>query len=123
MLCALPLMMVLTAGLSTPARAEPRILMVEQPGCIYCARWNADIAPVYPKRPEGMIAPLQRAELRGRYPYGFDLGPQPVVTPTPGAGQAQGGADRGLSPGGAFFSGLPTQMVAGTGELNVEKTK
>ena len=65
-----------------PAEAALRLLMVEQPGCAYCARWNAEIAPIYPKTPEGQAAPLERVQLRGPYPADLVLGPPPVFTPT-----------------------------------------
>ncbi len=42
------------------------LVMVEERGCIWCARWNADVAPEYPKTPEGMAAPLRRIDLRDR---------------------------------------------------------
>ncbi len=37
--------------------------MAEEVGCIYCARWNAEIAEIYPKTPEGKAAPLVRYDL------------------------------------------------------------
>lgn len=48
------------APLPVPA-AE--LVMVEQPGCTWCSRWNAEIAPVYPKTAEGEFAPLRRVAL------------------------------------------------------------
>ena len=50
-LCALPV----TAA---------ELVMVEQAGCIYCARWDAQIAPIYPKTAEGRFAPLRRVDIR-----------------------------------------------------------
>lgn len=47
-----------------PARAELRLVMVEQDGCIYCARWDAEIAPIYPRTREATVAPLRRVDLR-----------------------------------------------------------
>ena len=35
-----------------PARAA-ELVMMEQPGCVWCARFNAEIAPAYPKTDEG----------------------------------------------------------------------
>ena len=67
----------------TPLRAaELELLMVEQHGCIYCARWDADIAPEYPLTPEGRAAPLQRRDLSDQ-PYGdVTLAARIVYTPT-----------------------------------------
>lgn len=60
-ICAL---VVLSVGaFSLPARAY-ELVMVEQHGCEWCARWNAEIGPIYPKTPEGTFAPLRRVDLR-----------------------------------------------------------
>ena len=40
--------------------------MVEQPGCGWCAKWNREIAAIYPKTPEGRAAPRRRVDLRER---------------------------------------------------------
>ena len=29
------------------------LVMVEEPGCPWCARWTAEIGPIYPKTAEG----------------------------------------------------------------------
>lgn len=47
----------------TVLMADVRLLMAEEQGCIYCARWNAEIAQIYPKTPEGQAAPLERYDL------------------------------------------------------------
>ena len=39
------------------------LVMVEQPGCAWCERWNREIAPVYPNTDEGRFAPLRRVGL------------------------------------------------------------
>lgn len=49
--------------LVAPARAV-ELVMVEQHGCEWCARWNEEIAPIYPKTAEGVFAPLRRVDLR-----------------------------------------------------------
>ncbi|MCB2117216.1 MAG: hypothetical protein KDE00_13190 [Rhodobacteraceae bacterium] len=95
-----------------PAEAALRLLMVEQPGCAYCARWNAEIAPIYPKTPEGQAAPLERVQLRGPYPADLVLGPPPVFTPT--FILVQDGKEAGRIegyPGEDFFWGLLGQMI------------
>ena len=46
-----------------PSLAETRLIMVEEVGCVWCARWNEQIAPIYPKTPEGRTAPLQRIDI------------------------------------------------------------
>jgi len=39
------------------------LVMVERPGCPWCARWNHDVAPVYDKTPESRTAPLTRVDI------------------------------------------------------------
>lgn len=56
--------------------------MVEQGGCIYCARWNAEIAPIYPKTREGRFAPLRRIDLHAPRPDDLSLKAPLVITPT-----------------------------------------
>ena len=48
-----------------PALAA-ELVMVEQAGCHYCARWNAEIGPIYPRTAEGAYAPLRKVEIGGR---------------------------------------------------------
>lgn len=66
------------------ATAEPRfrLLMIEQEGCAYCRMWNTDLGPIYPKTPEGQLAPLEHADLRSDWDTGLEIGPRPVFTPT-----------------------------------------
>lgn len=52
-----------TSLLPVAAPAETRLLMAEEPGCYWCAQWNEDIAPIYPKSAEGRAAPLQRYDI------------------------------------------------------------
>ena len=60
---------VLAAGLaslaSTRVRADApyKLVMVEEAGCVYCARWHAEVGPAYAKSPEGRFAPLERAQI------------------------------------------------------------
>ena len=57
------------------------LIMVEREGCAYCARWNAEIAPIYPKTPEGRFAPLRRMDITDR-PKDVKFTSRPVLTPT-----------------------------------------
>lgn len=61
---------------------ELQLLMFEQPGCIYCARWNQEVAPEYPLTVEGQAAPLRRLQLRDPLPEGLAVVSPPVFTPT-----------------------------------------
>lgn len=64
------------------ARADMILLMIEEPGCIWCARWNEDVGGEYPITPEGQAAPLVRAQIRDGVPDGITLASRPRFTPT-----------------------------------------
>lgn len=51
-------------ALSISSAHAAELVMVEEPGCIWCARWNEEIAPAYPKTTEGKFAPLRRVDIR-----------------------------------------------------------
>lgn len=64
------------------AQAEPNLVLVEQPGCVYCQRWDAEIGPAYPKTAEGKFAPIIRADLREGPPEGITFARRVLFTPT-----------------------------------------
>lgn len=45
-----------------------QLLMLEQPGCSWCARFNAEIAPAWPNTSEGRRAPLRRVDITRPWP-------------------------------------------------------
>ncbi|AUH35361.1 SoxS protein [Paracoccus tegillarcae] len=57
-------------------------MMVEERGCIYCARWDAEIGPGFAGSAEGRTAPLMRVDIDGPWPDGIVLASRPVLTPT-----------------------------------------
>lgn len=57
------------------------MLMVEQPGCVYCRIWHAEIGPIYPLSPEGRFAPL-RVVRKGDLPDDVTLSKRVAYTPT-----------------------------------------
>ncbi|AXT26733.1 hypothetical protein D1823_09125 [Ruegeria sp. AD91A] len=63
-------------------RAEMTLLMAEEDGCMWCARWDAEISGIYPKTPEGNAAPLQRVDIHASMPDGIELGRPLYYTPT-----------------------------------------
>ncbi len=64
-------------------RAQPvRLMMIEQAGCIYCAAWDREIGPGFPKSSEGRAAPLLRVNIDGPWPDGIVLDRRPTITPT-----------------------------------------
>ena len=73
---------VFALGAAGVLRADMELLMIEQPGCIWCARWNEEIAPIYPKTSEALVAPLRRLQLREPVPPDVTLARPAVYTPT-----------------------------------------
>ena len=65
----IPVLALLWAALSAvrPA-ASAELLMLEQPGCVWCARFNAEIAPAWPNTEEGRRAPLRRVDITQPWP-------------------------------------------------------
>lgn len=63
------------------ATAEVELIMVEEAGCIYCARWSAEVGPEYPLTPEGRAAPLRRMDISAM-DSGLELVSTPRFTPT-----------------------------------------
>ncbi len=68
--------------MSLAASAETVLLMGEEEGCPWCARWDKEIAEIYPKTPEGRAAPLQRFDIHGKTPPGVTLASSVRFTPT-----------------------------------------
>ncbi len=58
----------LTAALAlvlTMVQADAvELVMVREPGCIWCERWDAEIGPIYPKTAESTCAPLRMVDIR-----------------------------------------------------------
>ncbi len=44
------------------------LIMFEQRGCPFCAQWDREIAPAYPKTQEGRVAPLRRVDIHEAIP-------------------------------------------------------
>lgn len=38
--------------------------MVDDEGCVWCARWEEEVGPAYPKSTEGQFAPLRKINIR-----------------------------------------------------------
>jgi hypothetical protein len=97
----------LAMWLPLTAAADTYLLMAEEEGCMWCARWNREIAHIYPKTPEGKAAPLVRYDKRGPEPEGVALDRPVRFTPT--FILVKDGAEMGRIegyPGEDFFWGL-----------------
>lgn len=72
------------ALLAGPASAESEVelLMIEARGCIYCARWHAEVGPAYSASAEGKFAPLRRIDINDPVPDDVRLTIRPLFTPT-----------------------------------------
>lgn len=81
---AVPALVALAAFLlAVPGPARPaELVMVEERGCPWCARWTAEIGPIYPRTEEGRAAPLRRIDISVRDPEDFDYASRVVFTPT-----------------------------------------
>lgn len=71
---------VLIAVFAFQTRAA-ELVMVEESGCIWCARWNEEIGGIYDMTEEGARAPLRRVEI-GSLPEDLTFARIPRYTPT-----------------------------------------
>lgn len=110
--------LVALAALALPATRSraAELVMFERAGCLWCARFNAEIAPIYDRTEESQAAPLRRVDLSGPLPAdlaGIDPG---AFTPTFVVVKEgrEIGRIRGY-PGNAYFFGLLNRILLNTG--------
>lgn len=75
---------VLAAGLvfgAQPSRAA-ELVMFDDPNCVWCRRWHAEVGPSYPNSEEGERAPLRRVHIRDQARSGVALVRPVTGTPT-----------------------------------------
>jgi len=104
---------IIEAGESPAAASE--LVMFERAGCGWCARFNAEIAPIYAKTDEGRALPLRRVDLGQPLPPDLTGIAPGAFTPT-FVVVDQGreiGRIRGY-PGDAFFFGLLGRIMNAT---------
>jgi hypothetical protein len=71
------------AGLLWPALSSAaELVMFEQGGCVWCARWNRDVGPVYGKTAEAKVLPLRRVDIAQQAAAGIALDAPVRYTPT-----------------------------------------
>lgn len=100
----------LLAGVAPLRAAE--LIMFEQAGCVWCAKWNEEIAPAYAKSAEGKIAPLRRVDIHAPLPE--DLAGISVERFTPTFVLVENGQEIGRMrgyPGDQFFWFLLGEML------------
>lgn len=83
MLRAAGLLLWLTIFSALPGIARAaEIVMLVQPGCPWCAKFDAEIAPAWPNTPEGKRAPLRRVDITAQWPADLTGIPGERFTPT-----------------------------------------
>ncbi|MEL7280690.1 MAG: hypothetical protein AAFY35_07115 [Pseudomonadota bacterium] len=104
------LIVTLVSCMPVLATADTVLLMAEEDGCHWCAKWTEEIAHIYPKTAEGRTAPLRRYDLHSETP---DVTFDRRVLYTPTFILVQDGREVGRIegyPGEDFFWALLTQM-------------
>ncbi len=100
---------------SSPA-APAELVMLTQPGCTWCERWDAEIGVAYPRTWESRVAPLRRIDITRTWPEDLAYVRRDFYTPT--FVLVDGGKEisrmRGY-PGDNFFWPLLDQMLAELG--------
>ncbi len=95
------------------ARAEAaELVMFEQKGCPWCAVFDREIAPIYPKTAEGARAPLRRVDITRPLPR--DIAFVTVERMTPVFVLVDGGREIGRIrgyPGEDHFWGLLSELL------------
>ena len=111
-------LLAINVALALPATGSraAELVMFERAGCVWCPRFNAEIAPIYAKTEESQAAPLRRVDLNSPLPAdlaGIDPG---AFTPTFVVVKEgrEIGRIRGY-PGDAFFFGLLDRILSQTG--------
>ncbi|MCX2721120.1 transcriptional regulator [Roseibium salinum] len=96
----------------SPPTVAAELIMLEQPGCVWCKRWNEEIGVAYAKTAEGRQAPLRRIDITDRWPDDLSAVARGRLTPT--FILVEDGIEidrlRGY-PGEHFFWPLLTQML------------
>jgi len=108
---ALVLALLVPAG---GARAAELLILV-QPGCAWCARFDREIAPAYGRTDEGRRAPLRRVDVTQPWPEDLQAVTPDRLTPT-FVLLDDNGVERGRLrgyPGDNFFWPLLSEMLAG----------
>ena len=82
LLRALLLSICLAALSFSTSSAETVLVMVEEKGCIWCARWNKEISHIYPKTEIGRAAPLRRIDINAERPNDMTFDRRLRFTPT-----------------------------------------
>ena len=72
----------LAVSATAPPAKAAELLMLEQDGCAWCARWNAEIGGIYPKTAEARRASLRRVDIDEAWPADLTAIARDPFTPT-----------------------------------------
>jgi hypothetical protein len=103
------LMLILLLG---PSAGAAELIMFEQKGCVWCQRFDRDIAPAYHKTDEGKRAPLRRVDIANPQPSDLAFVKRERFTPVFVLidNGREFGRIRGY-PGDTFFWGLLANLI------------
>jgi hypothetical protein len=106
---ALAILIVLAA---TPLARAAELIVFEQRGCVWCLRFDREIAPAYDKTTEGKRAPLRRVDIGQALPPDLSFIRRERFTPVfvLVEGGREFGRIRGY-PGDTFFWGLLASLL------------
>ena len=77
------LLITMASVMATPAPATAaELVMFDDPACVYCRRWLAEVGPGYPHTDEGKMAPLRRIPVQEQRGAGLALKSPVNATPT-----------------------------------------
>lgn len=79
---AVSLLAIALALLTRSAMAETILVMAEEDGCHWCAKWDQEIGGEYPGTAEGRAAPLVRVGIHDNLPDAMTFADRLVYTPT-----------------------------------------
>ncbi len=76
------LLLLVSLLFTSPAFAGAELVMVEEHGCPWCERWNAEISHIYPKTAVGRASPLRRIDINQPVPEDIQIARPLRFTPT-----------------------------------------
>ncbi len=115
--------LVLSATLCSAAAGAAELVMFTRDGCPWCARFEREVGPIYPRTTEGRLAPLRRVEVVAGGTTMAGLKEPVIAAPTfvlLDEGREVGRITGYL--GDDAFWGLLGKMLADTGSPKVQKS-
>lgn len=101
-----------TLAFAPQAARAAELIMFDDPSCVWCRRWLAEVGPGYPHTEEGRRAPLRRVFIREQARAGVAL--KSAVTGTPTFVLAEDGREIGRItgyPGADYFYPMLAELL------------